>query len=277
MKSKSAILPALPVAFGILLLPQPAAANPGAALNIIGSICSIAGAAVSAYQLSSCNNSLSGNIAKSTLSYSGDRFRFSLGFAGGDFDSDSSYILSGIFGDGVLGANNVFAVTEPWWSWQISVTEDAGFVNDVLSINGFIKHVLADPHKNVDVAAAPPLNFNLIVDADDAVNGKVSASAPFKRVDHPSNVTPSHTDDLVSAVLTATVTSTLFVDDITGYTFTSQAVHCNDCPVPLPVPPLTADVPGPLPICGLGIAFRYTRKLRSLSKKVHGNICSNLM
>ena len=151
----------------------------------------IGGALLSAYQLSSCNGALAGNVAKSTLSYNGDRFRFSLGFAGGDFDSDQAYLLSGIFGDGVLGANGVFAVTEPWWSWQISVNEDAGVVNDVLSINGFITHVLPDPHVGVDVAAAPPLNFNLIVDADDAVSGKVSDSEPLKTVSHPSNVDPS--------------------------------------------------------------------------------------
>jgi hypothetical protein len=106
------------------------------------------------------------------------------------------------------------------WEVILAVNLDNGAINDGMSINGSIKH-LVGPHAG-DALQGPPLPFNLVVDADNATGGKVSATVASFMLAHPSI---DHQDLFKGSSLTATVSSSLFVDDITGYTFSAGAMH----------------------------------------------------
>jgi hypothetical protein len=231
-KNRSRLKLAIPFSLVIASLayqPSAMAIGFGGVLKVAGVVCSVAGVLIEGYQLSKCNSNLPQNLAQSTLTYNGNRFNFNLGFVGGDFDSDNlNQVISGTFGEGVMGVNGVFAVTEAYWNWQIILDENAGNINDVLTINGHIQHVLASPHDTpIDNGSGEMLPFNLIVDADNAKNGKVRDKEEPVSLTHPG--LDFHSDTLTKAKLTATVTTTGFFDDITGYTFTSNAQH-KTCP-----------------------------------------------
>lgn len=186
-----------------------------------GGACSIVGAAIAIYDLinppANCGTT---GLTASQLRVQATETTFDLSLIGGDFDSNNlnvpfSGTASGIFD---IGNNNQAIL--PFWKYQFLVNEDAGVINDVLSINGSLQHVY-QPHPPADTAPGPIMPFNLIVDADNAVGGKVSDTDAVGPLQHP---TGKHTDSM-NAKLTATVTSTGPFDDITGYTFTLEGRH----------------------------------------------------
>ncbi|WP_158295564.1 PEP-CTERM sorting domain-containing protein [Crenalkalicoccus roseus] len=226
---------------GLSLSWSPAAAAPvlvaiAHILNYGGGACSIIGLGIAVYSLlappTGCGTT---TLSADKLQVQATETTFSLSLTGNDFDSDSlnvpfSGTARGTFQDG----QNTFSAD--LWAYDFKVSEDAGFINDVLSINGTLTH-LYRPHPE-DIAAGPPLAFNLIVDADQTSGGTFSTSSNAAGT-HPAR----HTDQM-SATLSGTVTSTLFFDDITGYTFVLTGVHN---PVQIPEP-------GALGVLGFGLA-----------------------
>ncbi len=129
-----------------------------------------------------------------------------MSIVGGDFDNDSSITF------GLVGS---------FWAASFNISQDSGFINDVLSINGTFQHKVSPPGHN-DNPFGGIFNWNFVLDADDAVGMPLLVSdSKHGEIDHG----PFDHIDTFDAAFTATVTSTLGFDDITGWTFTLQANH----------------------------------------------------
>jgi hypothetical protein len=142
-------------------------------------------------------NSEAANI---TPAYTENISQFALTVVGGDFDWDDTHSV-------VRGA---------YWKVDVNISEDAGWINDVLSINGTARHFIG-PHAegpNINI-----FNFNFTVDADKYPTGPSTAPPQNIAVAH-----VSHADDF-TANLSFTTTTTGNIDDITGYTFTLTGKH----------------------------------------------------
>jgi hypothetical protein len=139
-----------------------------------------------------------------TPSFGENTSAFSLTVLGGPFDSDDFHPF-------VLGS---------LWKVNVNILEDAGFVNDLLNIRWTAQHVRG-PH-------GEGLNINIFddvfsVDADLFATGTHSLPTKSLTVDHQI---PGH-EDSFTATLSFDVSSTLGIDDITGYTFKLIGTHCS--------------------------------------------------
>lgn len=155
-----------------------------------------------------------------------DEEEFELRFTGTDFDIDNEGKFQGLT-QKVVTDDRENTTTTNLWRWQLYVFADAGYINDEITIRGWVQHVY-QPHE-ADTKKARKLDFQLIASADDATlkpNGayglKQSANEVGNRATH-----SEHADQLVRAELQATVTSTAGVDDITGYTFRLKVRHLS--------------------------------------------------
>ena len=110
------------------------------------------------------------------------------------------------------------------WNWDLTVNEQSETINDKVSFNGQVTHVCRPSGHANDAAAGPMFRFGYTVDADDAVSepgrGFVATAGQSDEEPHPSD----HWDAMRSTA-EATVTSTLFFDDITGYTMAMDVIH----------------------------------------------------
>lgn len=154
---------------------------------------------------------------------------FILRFSGTDFD----YTTQGEFiGQGITQLTETDArgntTTTNLWKWQLYVNAAAGFVNDEITFRGWVQHVY-QPH-NEDKEKGKKLDFFLIASADQATeapNGSYELKMSSNNVGDTAKHS-AHKDHLIKAELTATVTSTFDVDDITGYTFLLEVNHNSD-------------------------------------------------
>jgi len=126
-----------------------------------------------------------------------------MSITGGDFDSSST---------------RTFGVKGDFWQATFNITQNAGFIDDDLSLNGTLQHITA-PHED-DNSFGNIFTFNFILDADDATGNTVNTST-MQSLNHPG----SDHSDTFDAELTATVASTLIADDITGWTFNMTGEH----------------------------------------------------
>lgn len=109
------------------------------------------------------------------------------------------------------------------WSITTNVSEDAGVINDVLSINWTAQHLIP-PHgegPNVNIFAD-----GFTVDADDFTPGVHSVSKGIMQpINLPHNGNGFKHFNKFTARLTFTVVTTLNFDDISGYTFVLTGIH----------------------------------------------------
>ena len=161
-------------------------------------------------------------MAEIEVKYRDSQERFRLRVLGGDFDSNDTH-------PGTRGEE-----------WEISyrIEEDAGWVNDVLSISGTAQHI-EPPHgegRNDNT-----WEFSIIADANQLITGVNDPSNP------PDGATEDqkkalegllktgkvkHGDhwDTFAAKLTLTIETTAVFDDITTYTLVVQGIHTDRDP-----------------------------------------------
>lgn len=149
-----------------------------------------------------------------TLSFMETPTFATLSLVGGDFDSDSAGALT---------------IQGKFWLSHLQISQDAGFINDVLTISGDFQHICGQydalgncaggPHPG-DIAFGGIFNWNFVLDADKAVGGSVSNS----KSGSPTHPAIGHEDDY-QANAQAAVSTTAFFDDITGWTFSVTASH----------------------------------------------------
>jgi hypothetical protein len=167
-------------------------------------------------------------------------------------------------------------VTEgEFWRIRLDVIEDAGFVNDVLTIRGDATHITG-PHGEVE---GPLWDFILVGNADGKDTGAYTESKNSPPLDH--QLANHH--DTYTATLNYSVTSGgVIFQDISAFNFRLIGTHCAPagqgqslimqdlevCPIP---PDLdVSDIPEPtsLVLCGTGllalIGHRRRRRLQSL-------------
>ncbi|AMV38113.1 PEP-CTERM sorting domain-containing protein [Planctomyces sp. SH-PL62] len=133
--------------------------------------------------------------------------QFTYTITGGDFDSDETH----------ADARGVD------WSITTNVTEDAGFVNDVLSINWTAQHLIPPDGEGPNVNI---FSDGFIVDADDFTPGVHTVTKGINQpIDLPHVGNGFKHVDRFTAKLTFTVETTLNFDDITGYTFVLTGQH----------------------------------------------------
>lgn len=130
---------------------------------------------------------------------------FTLTIQGANFDSDDSH-------NGIHGTN---------WKVSYAISEDAGFINDELTVSGSAFHVKG-PHG--EGQNPNKFNFPFSVDADNYAQGvhTLTLQGEFVHVEH---------KDVFEAVLTFTVSTTANLDDITSYNLVVTGCHANsECP-----------------------------------------------
>lgn len=202
-----------------------------------------------------------GDPPKMDLRVSADATNFSLTLTGGGITKDFNDIFTGTAYTSVdlPGGGTAEAAA---WTFSLDVNLDAGTINDAISINGNVTHVIG-PHLG-DSLNGPQLTFNTLANADNAVDNLVTSTSPVKSglhfgpAQHLDILRDPTTEPWVGAKLTATVSSTAFFDDITGYTFQTGAIH-------VPEPTSTA-----LFILGLAVLIGH-RASQSLRTSGDGN------
>jgi hypothetical protein len=164
---------------------------------------------------------------------------FALTVVGGDFDSDDSHTVT----RGTI------------WRITVNIIENAGFINDLLTIRGAAQH-LRGPHG--EGQSIDSFTFNFTINADNFEEGNFDADPVTASIEHQL---PNHLDDY-TANLNFSVTSNLGVDDITGYTLKVIGVHCAptagltvlpDGEV-CPLPPAPVSLPSSFLLVGSGLA-----------------------
>jgi hypothetical protein len=180
-----------------------------------------------------------------------DSLNFVAEIIGGDFDSDETHVIP------PPAAVN--------WFFTVNISEDAGFVNDVLSINGSLRHKITPPAPaHGEGANAAGFVFNFLVDADDFPEGANHPKDKFSQVSHINH------NDWFLAKLDFTVSSTIGFDDITGYVFTIEGHHTDSGITPPPLRPSTPE-PSSVATLALGILILgiHGRKRRLLVRRAH--------
>lgn len=155
-------------------------------------------------------------------------------------ESPSQVVLTVQGGDFDVDSTQTFGISGSYWNTSIGISQDSGIFVDKLGLSGNITHKLG-PHPDDGLGSPaqftaswlPPLNPAAAID-----NPKV----------HPTN---SHIDNYTASL---NGTTSGIGSDIGTWNFTATGIH------------KIHDVPGPLPILGLGAAFGYSRKLRRLIK-----------
>ncbi|WP_148218180.1 hypothetical protein [Opitutus terrae] len=174
-------------------------------------------------------------------------------------DTDATFSLAG---SGFSSDSNLtFGIIGAFWKGTFQVNQDAGTINDGLTVSGTFQHIVS-PAGHADKPFGGIFAFNLIVDADKAIGGAVSAATPLTIRSH----LPKH-EDQFTAQLQAAVSSSAFLDDITGWTFTLEAHHLGPSDphfVPIPEPGSIAVGCALIGFCGLAGAARYRRRASRL-------------
>ena len=112
----------------------------------------------------------------------------------------------------------------------VNITEDAGSINDLLTIRGSAQH-MRGPHG--ETANVNIFDFNFFIDADKYSQGSHKANPVTA---NPGHQITQHFDDYVATLSFDTVTNG-FLDDITGYTLNVKGSHCaSECPIPPELP-----------------------------------------
>ena len=152
-------------------------------------------------------------------------------------ESPSQVVLTVQGGDFDVDSTQTFGISGTYWNTSIGISQDSGIFVDTLGLSGNITHKLG-PHP--DDGFGSPAQFTA------SWSPPFDPSAGIDNIKvHPTN---SHID-IYTASLQGTTSG--IGSDIGTYNFTATGIH---------------DVPGPLPILGLGAAFGYSRKLRKLLK-----------
>jgi hypothetical protein len=154
-----------------------------------------------------------------TLTFRETDYEFRLEIQGGDFDVDGTLVYPFTGGH--------------FWGGSITISQDSGFFNDVLTVGVTWFHkpgAPLPPHQQHGLADS--FTWNVVADADDDPVAGLIHKVKFDGVNH-----GSHTDDYF-AQLDAAVSTTGFLDDITSWTFILTGEHPNtDTQVdPSPVP-----------------------------------------
>jgi len=153
--------------------------------------------------------------------------RFVLTWNSGDFDLDNEGTFQGLTQKSEEDERKN-RITTDLWKWQLHVFEDAGSINDEITIDGWVRHVY-QAHEH-DTGPGDKLTFRVIASADDnAASQTTSGGYELRKHDDEEGKTEPHPDghfdELTKAELEATITSTLGVDDFTSYTFKLEVNH----------------------------------------------------
>lgn len=147
---------------------------------------------------------------------------------GSDFDTTETHTRTG-------GASDK-------WSWNYIIKEDAGYLNDVLTVSGSLKH-LEPPSENPHGEGPnnEAFDYKWVLDADKFRTGDNNAADIVKDLRH-----VDHWDSF-KATLDFTTTGTLYADDITSYTLKVTGVHStSSIPPPIQIPRKSTSVPDTL-------------------------------
>lgn len=148
------------------------------------------------------------------------RYTSRLVISGGDFDDDRAF--TGTF-------------TGDFWTTTFNVSEQAGLVNDAITVGGTYFHNFEpDPVRggagavytwgNNGQGGGFTLDADELTEVNDVLSGRVSETVPLLHTGRGEH------DDTYTASLSAGGTNTLVFDDITSYQFVLDAIH--DLPEP---------------------------------------------
>ena len=162
---------------------------------------------------------------------------------GGDFDSNGTLVA---------------AVGGDFWAGTVSISEDAGFINDALTVGGNFRHII-EPHEMNRASTAQSFVWDFVMDADnltedanDTLRGTDSRAGSRLHLDSP------HSDNFTASILVRGINTGNF-DDITFHNTEITGTHVPE--------------PTTLILLGTGLAgvgFK-TRKRLKLSRKHKGN------
>jgi PEP-CTERM motif len=131
---------------------------------------------------------------------------------GGDFDSDGT-LVAAVLGD--------------FWTGTVSISEDAGFINDVLTVGGSFRHRV-EPHEMNRPSIAQPFVWDFVMDADNLTedaNDRLTGSDSRVGFPVPHHLDgPLHPDFYNAAILVRGINTANF-DDITFHNTVVTGSH----------------------------------------------------